>query len=163
MFELKYKIKLNDENKPYIELDGKGAENPEHKFACFELSRYILHGILQNNEKREKKLDDQILNNLMITFDTISKISDEMSELLKNQMEKLGEVSLEFNRDYDLIVSNYDNLLALKSENLINNTGDKTFRRTEGLKVLVFEEMMVYELIGGVSNDHWDGKSYYKK
>lgn len=159
--KLEYKIKLNDDNRPYIELLGNGGDSPEHKFACFELSRYILIGILENSTKNDNnRFSDDAYNDLIITYKVLSKISDEMCDFFKKQIELSGKDELENNSDYDFMVANMEELFSLPENNIKKN--DKIYSRTTGLKVLVFHEMKIYELINGVSNDNWNSFDYYK-
>ncbi|MFW6220016.1 MAG: hypothetical protein ACOC33_04175, partial [bacterium] len=73
--------------------------------------------------------------------------------LIKEQMEMMGETDLNMKRNYHIQVDNIKKRNELNYEGIIYN--NKIFKRNPGLKVLVLEDMKVYELQGGRDNEHW--------
>lgn len=150
MLNFKYEIKLNDEGRPYIDLPKDYQDTPEDKFMAIELTRYLLISILKT---REKKLPENELKSIQSTIFNLENISDEIAILLKKQMEVLGEVELTIYRNYHITVD------TIKDRDDLNYNGiiykGKIFKREKGLKVLVLENMKIYELINGIDNENW--------
>ena len=150
MFEIKYNIKLNDAGRPYIELPDEYVDKPEDKFFVLELTRYLFVSILNTNGDNYDETTKAHINN---TLDLLDKVSDEMAVLLKKQMENLGVTELTVQRNYHVQVTTIKERDDLNYNGIIYN--GKIFKRTEGLKVLVLEDMNVYELQNGIDNKNW--------
>jgi len=150
MFEIKYNIKLNDAGRPYIDLPEEYEDKPEDKFFVLELTRYLFISILHTNGDNYDETTIAHINN---TLDLLDKVSDEMAVLIKKQMEVLGVTELTVQRNYHIQVDNIEQRDKLNYEGIIYR--NKIFKRIEGLKVLVLDDMNVYELQGGIDNKHW--------
>lgn len=150
MLNINYDILLNDEGRPYIYLPPDYRDNPEDRFFALEITRYMLNMVLVN---RKDKFDDNTKINLNETLKTLELISDEVADLLKQQMEFLGDVDNLIENKYSFSVENKQELFDLNYEGILRN--DKIYKRKIGLKVLVRNEMQIYELMDGIDNENW--------
>lgn len=150
MLNFEYEIKLNDEGRPYIHIPESYEDKPEDKFMALELSRYVVDNLL--NLRRSELPEDQI-NALESTFSTLEALSDELAVLLKQQMEVMGEAEITMYRKYHITVDTKEDRDNLNYEGIIHK--GKIFKRMIGLKVLVLEDMNVYELVDGIDNENW--------
>ena len=150
MLKFEYQIKLNDEDRPYIDIPEDYKNKTEDQFMVLEMSRYLIISLLQN---RRSELPPNEVKALEATFDTLEVLSDELAVLMRQQMEVLGEAVLHMERNHHITVDN------LKQRDELNYNGiiydGKIFKRVMGLKVLVLENMEIYELIDGIDNEHW--------
>lgn len=150
MLKIEFEIELNESGRPYIHLPENYRDNPQDRFFALELSRYMLQALHAN---RSPKFDEESIKSLEITITTLERISDEVASLLKREMEFMGETSMMFNTNYHLMVENVEERNNLNYEGIVR--GDKILKRQEGLRVLVQNEMKVYELKGGIDNENW--------
>lgn len=150
MLNIEYEIRLNDDGYPYIYLDENYDDKMEDKFMVVELTRYLLLNLLK---KKNDLIPEDIINNIKISENTLSEISLEMGEILKDNMETNGVNTINYARKFDMIVDNINELYNLKYNGTIYN--NKIIKRVEGLKVLVYDENQVYELKGGIDNKNW--------
>lgn len=150
MLKFEYRIGLNDQGRPFIDLPEDYKDNPEDKFMALELTRYLFTNIYA---RRRTEFTPNDVKSLELTLDMLEKVSDEIALLLKQQMEVLGEVELTFYRKYHMQVTSIEDRNKLNYEGIIYN--DKIFKREPGFKVLVLEEMKIYELVDGIDNEHW--------
>ena len=150
MLKFEYSVQLNDDGRPYIHFPKDYKDNPEDKFLALELTRYLFTGIYA---RRRTEFTPTDVKGLEVTLDMLEKVSDEIAAILKQQMEVMGEVELNFHRNYHVQVETIEERDKLNYEGIIYN--EKIFKREAGLKVLVFNEQKIYELVDGKDNEHW--------
>jgi hypothetical protein len=150
MLKFEYEIKLNDEGRPYIDIPESYEDKPEDKFMALELSRYVINNLI---ELRKNDLPEDQIKALESTFETLEVISDELAILLKQQMEVMGEAEITIHRNYHITVDTIKDRNNLNYEGIIHK--GKIFKRMIGLKVLVLEDMNIYELVDGIDNENW--------
>ena len=144
MYEIKYNIKLSEDGRPYIDLPKDYKDKPEDKFFVIELTRYLFISILNNNGGL---YDENTKAHIENTLDLLDKVSVEMADIIKKILK--GEDVI----NYDIRVNDIKERDNLNYKGIIYN--DKIFNRKEGLKVLVLEDLSLYELKGGIDNKHW--------
>ena len=150
MLKFEYEIKLNDEGRPYIYISPDHQDNMEDKFMAMELTRYIINGLYAI---KKDVYTDNDLKVMEMTSEFLEKVSDEMAVILKGAMEASGEFHLSFYRNFDVQVANIEERDKLNYEGIIY--GKKIFKRCPGLKVMTQDTMQVFELVGGIDNEHW--------
>lgn len=153
MLKFEYEIKLNDEGRPYIHIPESYEDKSEDKFMALELSRYVIDNLL--NLRKQELPEDQI-KALESTYETLEVLSDELAILLKQQMEVMGEVEINMYRKYHITVNTKKDRDNLNYEGIIHK--GKIFKRMIGLRVLVLEDMNIYELVNGIDNENWQKK-----
>jgi hypothetical protein len=94
MFNFKYEIKTNDDGRPYVEIDTEQTDHPEHKFMAIEITRYLLHQLLKDNEK-ENLMDEDDVHEIVNTAQTLGFISDQMANLIRGQNNALNDLGLD--------------------------------------------------------------------
>lgn len=158
MFNFEYEILLSDEGVPYINPIGnteKELSFVEHKFMAIEMTRSILTTTIElhvsNPEKRPLPVEE--LERLKFLESEITRLSRIYSLSIKEQFELLGIADKILNKDFDLTVLTIDERDELNYNGIIFN--DRIYKRVEGLKVKVIKTGQVFELIGGVDNQHW--------
>lgn len=150
MHKFEYEIQLNDENEPYINIPDDYIDKPEDKFMALELTCYILQQLLVT---RKKSLDNNTIQALKNTLDTLSKISEEVADLIKTTMVIKGETSMQINHTYHIQVNTVKERDSLNYNGIIRD--DKIFKRVVGLRVLITSENTIYELCDGIDNKNW--------
>lgn len=150
MLNFEYQIKLNDDDRPYIDIPEEYQNKTEDQFMVLEMSRYLILSLLN---LRRSELPENEVKALESSFDTLEVLSDELGILLKKQMEVLGETVLETVRNYHIMLDTLDQRNELNYNGIIHD--GKIFKRVMGLKVLVLENMEIYELVDGIDNEHW--------
>ena len=150
MLKIEYEIKLNEGGRPYINLSKDYDDKPEDKFFALEICRYMLQGVY---EHRSAEFDKETAEKINDCITILAQISDEVALILYNQMKGLGDVTVLFNRNYHIQVDSIEERNKLNYNGIIFN--DKIYARQEGLKVLVLEDMKIYELQGGIDNENW--------
>lgn len=150
MHRIEYEIKLNENGRPCIELSKEYEDKPEDKFFVFELTRYILGNIY---EHRRMEFDQESNKNIEICITVLGQLGDEIAELLWQGMKILGDSSFLLGKNYHISVTTIEERNNLEYKNIIES--DKIYERQEGLKVLVTNEMKIYELKGGIDNENW--------
>ena len=151
MFKIEYKIKLNESGRPCVYLPKEYEDNAEDKFFVLELSRYLLMNVYN---RRSAEFDTNTTNKLNDCIAVLGQVSDEVALLLREQMEAMAEISVTINKNYHILVENIEERNKLKYYNIVYN--DKIFVRQEGLRVLVLENMKIYELQGGIDDEYWN-------
>ena len=98
MFNLKYEITVED-GRPYIKFPkDENIDHPEHKFMGIELTRYLLHSMLEDNkelQELEEKTEVEIIRSLNI----LTQISNRIGEMLMEQNNALDELGLDIQKD----------------------------------------------------------------
>lgn len=150
MFNLKYDIKLNSADRPYIHLPDDYDNNPEDKFLALEFTRYIFRNIL---ETKRGIYDNTTIANVEIVLNNVEIISDEIANILKEQMISMGDMEILLNRRYHVKVSNIGERDDLNYNGIVYN--GRIYKRNIGLKVLNEDDMCVYELVDGIDNVNW--------
>jgi len=150
MFRLEYEISLNESGRPCIDLPEDYEHRAEDKFFAMEITRYILQAVYM---RRSLELDESTVNAIDTTINFLGQISDEVAEILWKQMRNSGDIALLLNNKYHIQVKNIEERDALNMNFIYYN--NKIFKRQEGLLVLVTDEMKIYELKNGISNENW--------
>lgn len=150
MLKIEYEIRLNDSGRPYVHLPEDYRDNSQDRFFALELSRYMLQMIYS---RRSARFDVESSKAMETTLSTLEMISDEVAVLLRQEMEFIGDTSMMYHQNYHLKVKNIEERDSLNYEGIVR--GDKILKRQEGLKVLVEDEMKIYELKGGIDNENW--------
>lgn len=158
MFKFEYEIGLNDSGRPFINPVGETTKEMsfvEHKFMAMELACYIVGSTINIHLSNPEKLTlpEGELERLKILESEIARLSNIYAKTIKGQMELMGQVDLLINKAFDITVLTEDERDELNYNGIIFN--EKIFKRVEGLKVKVIETGQVFELIGGIDNEHW--------
>jgi len=150
MLGIEYEIKLNDTGRPCIELSSEYKDKAEDKFFSIELARYFLQSVYA---RRSSEFDQESSNAMDIGIRLLGQIGDEMAEILWNNMKNLGDIAFITECRYHIMVKTIEERDKLSDKGIIE--GNKLFIKQEGLKVLVTNEMKIYELKGGITNENW--------
>jgi hypothetical protein len=150
MFRLEYEISLNESGRPCIDLPEDYEHRVEDRFFAMEVTRYILQAVYI---RRSSELDENTVNAIDTTINFLGQISDEVAEILWKQMRNGGDIALLLDNKYHIQVSSIEERNALNMNFIYYN--NKIFKRQEGLMVLVTDEMKIYELKDGISNENW--------
>lgn len=150
MLKFEYQIKLNDEGRPYIDIPEEYQNKTEDQFMVLEMSRYLIISLLKLRRSELPEIETKALE---ASFDTLEMLSDEVAVLLRKQMEVLGETILETQRNYHIRLDTLDQRNELSYTGIVHD--GKIFKRVMGLRVLVLENMEIYELEDGIDNEHW--------
>jgi hypothetical protein len=115
-----------------------------------EVTRSVIGSMINNHEKSPEKykLWDGELERLKSLENEVTRISNFFAKTIFDQIELLKDYDT-----YDFPVQNIDERDSLNYDGIIFN--DKIFKRTEGLKVFIIEINEIYELVGGIDNEHW--------
>jgi len=138
MFKIEYSILINEDGHPYISFADNYEQKPEDKFFAFEITRYIVHAMIESG-KYPKPEQDILQSN----FHFLNSVSSEMGILLIDQMRSMGEFSKSFETAYNFKVAKRDELTATESYYYDN----KIFDKEEGLLAYVEEDNSIYEVI----------------
>jgi hypothetical protein len=150
MFEIKYEIKLNEQGRPCIDLPPDYEQKPEDKFFAIELARYFLQGTYSRMTSPPYDQNTIIMTDIAINL--LGQIGDEMAKILWYNMKTAGDATYIMNNKYHTQVNSVEE--RDKIGKYIVTTG-KIYERQEGFKVLVTDEMKIYELQGGITNENW--------
>jgi hypothetical protein len=149
MYKIEYDIKLNESGRPCIDLPKDYENKPEDRFLAIELARYILQDL---NLRKSGGLSSDTVEKLETSINFLGQIGDEVAALLWEGMKLSGEAAFILNNKYHIQVENVEERDKLGFVMAYNN---KVFKRQNGLKVLVTDEMKIYELQGGIANENW--------
>lgn len=167
MNKIEYDIELNEQGRPYIKLSDDYENQPEDKFLSIELTRYIIQDLLQ---RRNKDVDKKTIKVMNIAINFLGQISDEMAEILYGQMRAMGSIDIMLDKIYHITVKSIEERDALPNKDIVYE--GKIFDRVEGLCVHINPDSYnedeypyseidltpiteIYELVGGITNDHW--------
>jgi hypothetical protein len=152
MYSFEYSIELNEHGRPVIEPSKKTDKELdflEHKFMAFEIVRVILNQTIE-----VKTVPTKDLERMKFILTEVEKMSDVFALTIKNQTELLNNAQTLLNPlQYDMEIGTIEELHRLNYNGIIY--GDKILTRKEGLRVMVMTENKVYELKGGIDNEHW--------
>jgi len=152
MFKIEYGIKLNEYNRPYIDLPTTYEHNPEDKFFALEISRYILKGAC---ERLSINFDETTKNKLNNCLGILEQVSDEVAKILWDNMKNMGDIDIIMKKRLHINVGTIENRNELLNKEYVFYEG-KIYTIQEGLRVFVFEgEGNVFELQGGITNECW--------
>jgi len=158
MFNIKYKIGLNEHKRPCIELPLDYEQRPEDRFFVIEVTRYILQDLLK---RRTEKLDKRTTIALRDAEALLGQLGDESAKILYGNMRLQGDVALMMDSAYHIEVNGIEERDNLPETDIIYK--DKIFDREIGLRVYVNyplenydkEKAGAYELVDGITNEHW--------
>ena len=158
MFKFEYEIGLNENGRPFINPIGDTINEMsfvEHKFMAMELAWYIVGSTinLHLSNPENLTLPDGELERLKTLENEIARLSNIYAKTIKQQMELMGEIDKLINKPFDITVLNEEERDSLNYNGIIFN--DRIFKREEGLKVKIIETGQVFELKGGIDNEHW--------
>ena len=157
MHKINYEIKLNDEGRPYIDLPLDYEHSAEDKFFALEMCRYLLQ--VTYNRMASPKYDQHTIDMMDTTIRLLGQIGDEVAELIRNNMESMGDMAIMMDNNYHIRVVSIEERDKLPLDNIFYD--GKIFKRQIGLKVLVLSELNIYELKNDIEN--WvliKGKDY---
>ena len=150
MYKIEYDVKLNEQGRPCIDLQQDYEHKPEDKFFAIELARYILQEVYG---RRSAEFDKEAAKVIETSINLLGQVGDEMAEILWNNMKSLGDFEFILKKRYHLMVE------TIKLRNELNEKyihyNDKIYTRQEGLRVLVLEDNVIYELQDGTTNENW--------
>ena len=163
MQEIRYKIDLNENGRPCIDLPPDYLHNQEDKFFGIEMTRYYLQVVFARMDA--SLYDANTLKRFEENISFLGQLGDELAEILFIDMKQNGDIAMamnegEFNAHiYQKSIADRD---ALGMGYII--FGDKIFKREIGFKVFVHDgenpepftdEFGIYELQNGITNEHW--------
>ena len=142
-FDLKYDIAINNHGDIYANLSPQSDDRPEDKFFAVELTKYLFLSVFSNKRVYDDSLSKE---DYETTINSLSKISDQMATLLKDQLKSTGELMKNINTSYMFEVETYDELKSLPEKDILvdNFIVDKY----EGLRVRVKSEDKIYTCLG---------------
>lgn len=155
MFNFQYEIQFAEDSRPFIEPVGQTTKELafiEHKFMCVEITRtFISQTILSHQAKGT--LPSEELDRLIRMEDDLTRVSNVLAKTIKDQFDLLNIADRLINKTYDVCVNTEEERDKLNYEGFIFD--DRIFKRIEGLKVKVLNTGDIFELKGGVDNEHW--------
>src|SRR5690606_4865952 len=89
-----------------------------------------------------EKLGEETTDKISTSINLLGQLADEIAQLLWEGMKMSGDAAFILNNRYHLQVENIVQLNRLRDEIYYE---DKVFRKKDGLKVLVTDEMKIYE------------------
>jgi hypothetical protein len=158
MYNIEYKIGLNEQGRPHIELPEDYEHRPEDRFFALEICRYMLQDLLK---RKTPDLDTQTVSAMDEAERLLGQLGDEVAKILYDGMKAQGELATMFDVAYHIQVVSIEERDALPMKDIIYH--DKIYDRFEGLRVYVMQQLEewdksisgLYELVGGVTNEHW--------
>jgi len=150
MYKIEYEIDLNEKGRPYINLLKDYEDKPEDKFLAIELSRYILQNVY---DRRSTEFDEESAKVIDSGIRLLGQVGDEIAVLLWEQMKIYGDASIIFDSLYHVSVKTIEERNNLNYDGFLYN--NKIYKRQEGLKVMVEENMKIYKLVDGIDNENW--------
>ena len=149
MLKIEYEIKLNDNGRPCIDLSEDYENKSEDKFLAIELSRYLLQNVYSN---RISDFDLETGKMIEIGIAILGQIGDEMSKLLWKEMKDSGDIYMMLDKPFHVKINSIEDRDKLGKYTVYLG---RIFERTIGLKVYVVNQLTVYELKDGISNENW--------
>jgi len=166
MLRIDYKIDLNEHGRPCIDLPPDYAHNKEDKFFAIEISRYYLQTVVAR--MTPDRYDTNTINRFKENIAFLGQLGDELAEILFHEMRQNAEIAMAMNE------GEFNAHMWLKSIEERDALGmgwiyyeNKAFKREIGLKVMVYvadddEVSGIYELVGGITNEHWVKRELWK-
>lgn len=161
MFKFHYDIELTEEGRPYIVPVGdteKEMSMVEHKFMGLEMARTVVSSTIELHESDPitRPLPEEELERLKNLEFEITRLSNIYSITIKEQFELMAIADSLLNKDFDFTVLTEEERDNLKYNAIIRN--DRMYVREEGLKVKIIRTGEIFELVGGIDNEHWTKK-----
>jgi hypothetical protein len=158
MFNFQYEIKIGEDGRPYISpLNETDREMSfiEHKFMAIELCRtFVAQTILAYQKDPERRpLPPGEIERLLNLEDELIRFSNIFAKTIREQFDLLDIADRLINKEYDISVDTIEERDDLNYNGIIFQ--DRIFKRVEGLRVRVLRDGEIYELKGGVDNEHW--------
>ena len=150
MNNIEYEVKLNEQGRPCIDLSQDYEHRPEDKFFAIELARYILQEVYG---RRSAEFDKEAAKVIETSINLLGQVGDEMAEILWNNMKSLGDFDFILKKRYHIMVETIKLRDELNEKYIHYN--NKIYTRQEGLRVLVLEDNVIYELQDGTTNENW--------
>jgi len=150
MYNIDYDILLNEQGRPYIHLPDDYEQRPEDRFFVVELTRYILQSVYN---AKSVEFDKNAAKVIESGISLLGQVSDEIAEILWNQMKVMGDVDLLLAKRYHITLNTVEEMNMLDDKYIHHN--NKIYTRQEGLRVFIIENNSIYELTGGITNDCW--------
>ena len=158
MYNIEYKIGLNEQGRPYIELPENYEQRPEDRFFALEITRYMFQDLLNRrtadlNEETVKKMDE--------AERLLGQLGDEVAKILYDGMRVQGELRMMLDCAYHIEVDSIEERDAIPDKDIINE--GNIYDRVEGLRVYVLQPLEIYdkevsgayELVDGITNENW--------
>lgn len=158
MLKIEYEIQLNESGRPCIDLAMDYVDKEEDKFLVIELARYLLQNVYN---KKNSEFNEEEASIMDSSIQLLGQIGDKMAEIIFNDMKQNAEIAMLVNE------SGYNAHIWLKSIKERDELGfgwicyeNKIFKRKTGFRVMVYDEKDkdasgIYELIDGITNEHW--------
>lgn len=158
MYRIEYEIGLNEQGRPYIGLPEDYEQRPEDRFFALEITRYMLQDLLN---RRTEDLDKGTVDAVDEAERLLGQLGDEVAEILYGMMRTDGELQMSFDCAYHVEVNSIEERNALPDKDIIYQ--GKIYDRVEGLRVYVLQPLEIYdkevsgayELVDGITNEHW--------
>lgn len=147
MNRIEYEISLNESGRPCIDLPQDYEHRPEDRFFSIEMARYILQDVYA---RRSTEFDAEASKIIENGITLLGQIGDEIAGILWNDMKSMGEIDMMFNKKYHFSVNTIEDRDKIGEYIITNN---KIYKRSEGLKVLVISDSIIYEF----KNNKWGG------
>lgn len=90
MRNIEYEIKYEENGKPYIHLENTKMEF-EDMFFCFEIVRYRLFGLL--NDEKNSELPPEALGELAVAGNIIDELSNKIGSMISESNNTLDSVN----------------------------------------------------------------------
>jgi len=158
MYNIEYKIELNEQGRPCIGLPEDYEQRPEDRFFALEITRYVLQDLLNRrtadlNEETVKKMDE--------AERLLGQLGDEVAKILYDGMRVQGELRMMLDCAYHIEVDSIEERDAIPDKDIINE--GNIYDRVEGLRVYVLQPLEIYdkevsgayELVDGITNENW--------
>lgn len=158
MFNFQYEIQLGEDSRPYIEPVGSTVKEMsfvEHKFMGIEMCRTIVSQTILAHQKNPEKrpLPPEEVQRLINLENELIRLSNIFAKTIKEQFDLLDIADRLINKTFDVSVDSINERDTLNYEGFIFD--DRIFKRIEGLKVKVIQTGEIFQLIGGIDNEHW--------
>jgi hypothetical protein len=141
---IRYSIDLDDSGEHIIfGADNTLFDDDVNKLFAITFINNILTGLSEKYDNKE----------LQDTISLLGSLGFELNNLIISKLNNNAMITNLVNTNYDFSVQTKDDLFCLKYNGFfIDNL---IYKRYEGLKVLVEDELCVYELIDGIDNENW--------
>lgn len=166
-YDINYKVDINEQGRPCIELPKNYEHRPEDRFFVLEMARYMLQDLLS---RRKEDLDQQTVSAMDEAENLFGQLGDEVASILHGGMRNHGEIQLMFHKFFHVNVDSIEDRDALPDKNIFYD--DKLIDRVEGLHVQINPDhrgahkyfytqhdfmpvVEMYKLVGGITNKHW--------
>ena len=90
MKKIEYDIKFNDDGNPYIHLD-KGKLDLEDRLFCFEIVRYSLYQMIEDNNG-DDILPENFITEIANSGNIIGQLSNELGDMLIERDKAIGDI-----------------------------------------------------------------------